>query len=393
MKNNMLRTLKDLNIRNKRVLVRCDFNVPLNKKKEIEDDFRIKQAIPTIEYLIKNKAKVILMSHLGDPDGRVLESLRLGPIQDKLTEYLNLPVKKTLDCIGEEVERQTEKIKEGEIMLLENLRFYKGEKTNNPNFAKALSELGDVYINDAFGACHRAHASIVGVPKYLSSGAGLLLEKEVKILSSVLEKPWRPLVAIIGGVKIESKIKVIKYFLKNADHLLIGGQVANTILIVKGICVGRSWPEEEAVKEIKKIILTSTKLHLPIDAVASPDETGQFYVRESAPAKVRKDEKLLDIGPETIKIFSNIIKDAKMIFWSGPLGLFEEPLFEKGTKEIAEKIARNHQAFTIAGGGDTVFALSKFGLREKFDHVSTGGGAMLEFLSGEKLPGLMVLEK
>lgn len=389
----MIKTLKDLNIKNKTALVRCDFDVPLDDKGKIEDDFRIKQTIPTIEYLIKNKAKIILIAHMGRPGGKIVESLRLTPVQDKLTNYLGFPIKKSLDCVGEKVAVQADRLKEGEVLLLENLRFHKGERENDPKFTKEIAELGDVYINNAFGNSHRAHASIVGLPKYLPSGAGLLLEKEVKILSRVLEKPWRPLVAVIGGVKIESKIKVIKQFLEKADHLLIGGKIANAILIAKGICVGRPWPPEEAVKEIKKFKLTSTKLHLPIDAVASPDETGQFYVRESAPAKVRKDEKLLDIGPETIKMFSTIIKDAKMIVWSGPLGYFEEPLFEKGTKEIAEKIARNHRAFKVAGGGDTIFALTKFGLRNKFDHVSTGGGAMLSFLSGEKLPGLKALEK
>jgi len=388
----MFKTLKNIDVKNKRVLVRCDFNVPLSKKGDVGDDFRIKQAVPTIEYLIKNKAKVILMSHLDEPRGKVVETLRLTPVQEKLTECLGFPVTKASDCIGEEIEKQTERMKEGEVLLLENLRFHKEEKENDRNFSKKLAKLADIYINDAFGVSHRAHASIVGVPKYLPSGAGLLLEKEVKILSRVLEKPWRPLVAIIGGVKISSKTKVIKQFLEKADHLLIGGKIANAILIIKGICVGRPWPSEEAVKEITKFDLTSIKLHLPIDAIASPDETGEFYVRETGPGKVRKDEKLLDIGPETIKIFSKIIEDAKMIIWSGPLGRFEEPLFEKGTKVIAEKIAKNRQAFKIGGGGETISALSKFGLREKFDHISTGGGAMLEFLSGEELPGLKALD-
>ena len=388
-----MKTLKDLNVKNKRVLVRCDFNVPLNEKGKIKDDFRIKQVIPTIEYLVKKGAKVILMSHLGRPEGKVVESLRLTPVQKKLAEYLDAPVAKAADCIGKKIEKQTIEMKEGEILLLENLRFHKEEEKNYGNFAKEISNLADVYVNDAFGVSHRAQASIVGVSKYLPSVAGLLFEKEVKILSRVLKNPWRPLIAIIGGVKIESKIKVIKQFLEKADHLLIGGKIANAILTVKGIYVGKPWPSKEAIKEIEKFKLTSTKLHLPVDAIASPDETGQFYTRELAPARVRKDEKLLDIGPETIKMFSKIIKDAKMIVWSGPLGLFEEPLFEKGTKAIAEEIAKNHRAFKIVGGGETVSALSKFGLREKFDHISTGGGAMLSFLSGEEFPGLKVLEK
>jgi len=360
-----MKTIKDLDIKNKRVLVRCDFNVPLDERGRIEDDFRIKQALPTLQYLIKNKAKLILMSHLAG--GKSLDV-----VWQRLKEYL--------------------KTKAEGITFLENLRINKGEEENNDNFAKELAKLADVYVNDAFSVCHRNHASIVGVPKFLLSGAGLLLEKEVKILSRVLENPWRPLVVVIGGVKIESKIKAIKNLLDKADHLLIGGKIAELILIVKGICVGRPWPEEKAVKEIEKLDLASTKLHLPIDSLISPDETGKVYIRESGPAKVRKDEKLLDIGPETIQMFSKIIKDAKMIVWAGPLGYFEVPKFEKGTKEIGEKIARNHRAFKIAGGGDTIFALSKFGLRDKFDHISTGGGAMLEFLSGKILPGLEALK-
>lgn len=381
-----LRTIKELDINNKRVLVRCDFNVPLNKKGEIEDDFRIKETLPTIDYLIKNKAKIILMSHLGDLP------LRLDPIQERLKQYLGINIKKASDCLGRKVENYVSKMKEGDVLLLENLRFHKEEKENDEKFARELSKLGDIYLNDAFGVSHRAHASIAGPPKYLPAGAGLLLEKEIKILSRVLEDPWRPLIVIIGGVKIESKIKVIKQFLEKADHLLIGGKIANAILIVKGICVGKPWPSDEAIEEVEKFNLTSTKLHLPVDAILSPDKTGQVYIRESAPGKVRNDELLLDIGPETIKMFSKIIKTAKMIVWSGPMGHFEQPLFEKGTQQIAEQIARNHRAFKVAGGGDTLFALSKFGLRDKFDHVSTGGGAMLSFLGNEELPGLKALE-
>ncbi len=387
----MFKTLKELDIKNKRVLVRCDFNTPLNEKGDILDDFKIKQTIPTIKYLIKNKAKVILISHLGEPEK--VKSFSLKPIALRLGELLETGVKFLDDCIGKDIEKQTLEMKTGRILLLENLRFHKEEKENDQNFAKQLSKIADVYVNDAFSSSHRAHASIVGIPKYLPSGAGLLFEKEVRILSRVLENSWRPLVTIIGGAKISTKSKFIERFLKKADHLLIGGRIANTILLIKGICIGRPWPSEEIVKEISGFNLTSTKLHLPIDAIVSPDETGKVYVRESAPGKVRKDELLLDIGTETIRMFSKIIEDAKMIIWSGPLGFFENPLFEKGTKDIAEKIVKNHQAFKIAGGGDTIFALAKFGLRDKFDHISTGGGAMLNFLSGEKFPGIEALEK
>lgn len=312
----MMKTLKDFNVKNKRVLVRCDFNIPLDEKENIADDFRIKQTIPTIEYLLKNEAKVILMSHLAN-------NKSLFVIEERLEKYL-----------GSE-----------EFTLLENLRFNKGEKENDDNFAKELAQLGDIYINDAFGVCHRKHASVVGVPKYLPSGAGFLLEKEIEVLSKVLKKPERPLVAIIGGNKIESKAKVIEQFLEKADYVLIGGRIA------------------EQIKD------KSNKLYIPVDS-----KNG------------------FDIGPKTIKIFSEIIKKARTILWAGPLGKFEDSVYEQGTKKVAKLIVKNNQAFKIAGGGDTIFALTKFGLRDKFDHISTGGGAMLQFLSGEELPGLKALD-
>ena len=395
----MIRNLRHFNVKNKRVLVRADFNVPLDKKGNILDDFRIKQTLPTIEYLLKKGAKLILMSHLGKPEGKVVESLKLTPVQEKLKEYLGLPIAKTDDCVGKKTEDRVLGMEPGEILLLENLRFYKEEEesANAENFAKKLAKLGQIYINDAFGACHRPHASIVGVPKYLPSGTGLLLEKEIKILSQVLKRPWRPLVAIIGGAKISSKIKVIEKFLERADHLLLAGKIANAVLSTKGILLGKPISEPEVVKKVEKIDLTCSKLHLPVDVLVSLAdlETGlkEGYFRQAGPGQVRKDEAAYDIGPETVRIFSKIIKTAKMIFWSGPSGMFEEQKFEKGTKEIAQSIARNHLAFKIAGGGDTALALNKFGLIDKFDHISTGGGAMLSFLGGEELPGLKALEK
>jgi len=389
----MIRGLKKFKLERKRVLVRCDFNVPLGEKGNIEDDYRIKQALPTIEYLLKAGNKIILMSHLGDPEGRVLESLRLDPVQKKLEELLERKVLKTGDCTGKEVEKRVSKMKNGEVLLLENLRFHDGEKKNDAQFAKDLAKLGDFYVNNAFGVCHRSHASVVSLPQYLPSAAGFLLEKEVKVLSRILKNPWRPLVVVIGGAKISSKIRVINKFLDIADHVLVGGKIANDILIAKSICVGRPWPEDEVIKEVEKFQLTSTKLHLPIDVLASPDDSGTVYVRTAAPGKVRNDELLLDIGPETVEIFSMVLKEAKMILWSGPMGLFENPLFAKGTEEVARAIAKNHKAYKIVGGGDTLFAVSKFGLTNKFDHISTGGGAMLGFLSGEDFPGLKPLEE
>ena len=388
----MFKTLKDFDFKNKRVLVRCDFNVPLDEKGKILNDFRIEKSIATIEYLVQKVAKVILISHLGRPEGKVVESLRLTPVQEKLMEYLDLSVTRAPDCIGKDVEKYVSQMSVGEILLLDNLRFHKEEEANDDNFSRKLAGLGDFYVNDAFSACHRAHASVVGITRYLTSLAGLLLEKEVKVLSRVLENPWRPLVVIIGGAKIADKIGVIEQFLQGADHLLLGGKIANTILQAKGIIVGKALPEPEVLKKIEKIEMTNPKLHLPVDGVISlEDARDKDYLRVGGIGQVRKEESVFDIGPETIKVFSEVIKSAKMILWSGPLGMFEEKRFEKGTKEVAQSIAKNLAAFKVAGGGDINLAISKFGLIDKFDHVSTGGGAMLEFLSGKKLPGLEAL--
>ena len=407
--NRRMKTLKNLNLKGKKVLVRCDFNVPLDKEGQISDDSRIKETLPTIEYLIKKGAKVILMSHLGRPEGKVVNELRLDPVAKRLSELLNRPVKKLDDCVGRKVKKEVERIQTGEIVLLENIQFNPGENKNDANFAKTLASYADIFIMEAFGQSHRNYASISGIQKYLPSGAGFLLEKEIKILSKVLKSPWHPLVVIIGGVKIESKIGVIEQFLKKADHLLLGGEIANTILIGKGVSLGRPLLEvnepkgsfspfavarvdKAIIKKVEKIDLTDPRVHLPVDGVISLENMAEGYFKIGAIGNVKKEEKVYDIGPETIKIFSEIIKQAKMILWSGPLGLFEEKKFENGTKETAQNIVRNHSAFKVAGGGDTISALNKFGLLDKFDHVSTGGGAMLEFLSGQKLPGIEALK-
>jgi len=345
-----MRTLKSFKIKDKRVLVRCDFNVLLDNEGNILDDFRIKQTLPTIEYLIEKGAKVILMSHLGRPEGKVVESLRLTPIQNRLMEYLdyNPPatyISKAPDCVGEEIEKWSREMQPGEILLLENLRFYKEEEGNNEGFARKLAKLGDIYINDAFSVCHRNHASIVGIPKYLPSGAGFLLEKEVKVLSQIIKNPKRPLVVIIGGSKVEDKAKVAERFSEIANFLLLGNLIA-----------------EERIKEKK-----SKKIFFPTDS-----------------------KKNLDIGEKTIKIFKEKIFKARTIFWAGPLGKIEEKKYQKGTREIAKAII-DSGAFSVIGGGDTVEFVNKIGLIEKFSHVSVGGGAMLAFLVGEKLPGLEAL--
>jgi len=346
-----MKSIRDFNIDNKRVLVRCDFNVPLSDKGEILDDFRIKQTIPTIDYLIRKGAKVILMSHLGRPDGKVVENLRLTPVQTRLMEYLDVSVTKAPDCVGPEIEKWIREMQPGEVLLLENLRFHKEEKENNEGFARELAKLGDTYINDAFGACHRAHTSIMGIPKHLPSGIGLLLEKEIKALSGLIENPKKPLVAIIGGAKAEKKAKLIDKISKTAEFILIGGILQ---------------------KEIKE---KNIKLKYPKKIVEPIDEVGGG----------------LDIGPKTIELFREKISHAKSIFWNGPLGKIEEEKFAQGTKKVI-KIIIESGVFSVVGGGETVYLFQKLGLTEKFNHVSTGGGAMLAFLSGEKLPGLEVLK-
>ena len=391
-----MKKISDFELKGKRVLVRCDFNVPLDEKGNILDDLRIKETIPTIEYLIKRKAKIILMSHLGDPGGKAQDRLRLTKIRERLIEYLNLHIALAKDCIGSGIEKYEKGMAEGEILLLENLRFHKGEEADDDSFAKSLAKLGDIFLNEAFSVAHRRHASVVGITKYLPFAIGPLFEKEIKILSQVLENPARPLVVVIGGAKIESKTKVIEKFLKIADQVILGGEIVNTILGVKGILVGRPLPKKEILETVARIDLTNPKLHLPIDGVITLADfkkgLEEGYLREGALGKVRQDEGVFDIGPQTIDIFSKIIKDAKTIFWSGPPGMFEVKEFEKGTREISEAITRNHLAFRVAGGGDTISALNKFGIINRFAHISLGGGAMLSFLSGDKLPGLEALK-
>lgn len=386
-----MKSIRNINVLNKRILLRVDLNVSLDQQGQVLDDFRIRASLPTIEYLITEQAKVILMSHLGKPEGKVVEKLKLTPIQDRLMEYLDLSVVKAPDCVGQEIEDWTYEMQPTEILLLENLRFHKEEETNDENFAKNLAKLGDIYVNDAFGVCHRAHASVKAITQYLPSFAGLLLEKEIKILKKVLERPKRPLMVIIGGVKISTKIKLIQKFLKIADQILLGGALANTVLNAQGIATGKSLIEPMMIPEIKKLQITNTKLHLPVDAKVSTGTIGQKLSRITAIGKTGKNELILDIGPETEELFSQIIKKAKTIIWNGPMGFFEKELFAHGTEAIAKSIIESN-AYSIVGGGETVAYIEKLGLVDKFSHVSTGGGAMLEFLTGEKLPGLKALE-
>jgi len=377
----------------KRVLLRDDFNITMDERGQALDDFRIKASLPTIEYLLKKRARIVLLAHFDRPEGKVVESLRLDPIAKILSGYLNLAVKKASDCAGPEAERMVGQMNDGDILLLENLRFYPGEETNDAEFAKNLAKLGDIYINDAFGASHRIHASIVKITEYLPSFAGFLLEKEVSVLTRAKDNPEHPLAVVIGGAKISTKIKLIQEFLNKADYIILGGALANTMLHAQGLAIGKSMVEPEAMEEVKKLQITDTKLHLPVDVIVSLNKTGTAGTRVCAVGKVGQEELILDIGPETERIFNSVIQSSKMVIWNGPMGLFEVEAFAGGTRALAESIAACPHCFSIAGGGETTCFLEKFGLLDKFSHVSTGGGAMMEFLAGEKLPGIEALEE
>ncbi len=395
-----MRSVKKINVKNKKVLVRCDFNVTLNDRNEVIDDFRIRQALPTIRYLIKKKAKVILISHFKEPSivkkigekGSVGFDGSLFPITSKLAELLKKKIHFVDDCIGEKAKKKIEKMKEGDVILLENVRIYKEEKEASFEFAKELSLLGDVFINESFSVSHRNHASVAMVPQFLKSGMGFLFEKEYNTLQKVMNNPRRPLVAIVGGAKIETKISALQYFLENANHLLLGGKIANMVLIVRKIATNLEDPGENIINIVKNINYTSSKLHLPVDVVVSKDATGNLGVREMGPGKVSKGEDIFDIGEETISLFGDIVATAKTIIWSGPLGLSEVKSFENGTKKVAELVAENKNATKIIGGGDTLKAFKQFGVVDKIDFASSGGGAMLQFLRGGDMPGVEALK-
>jgi phosphoglycerate kinase len=376
-----------------KVLVRCDLNVPIRNGKVL-DDFRIKKLIPTIDYLRNQGAKIILITHLGEPKGRDL-SFSVRPVAKRLWELVQGRLKFVNDTIGKKVEKEIDEMKEGDIVVLENLRFYKEEKQNDDNFSRSLARLGDIFVQDAFGACHRNHSSIVGITKYIDSFPGLLLEEEIRVLSDALVSPDRPLVSIVGGFKVSSKIKVIKSLLDKSDYLLLGGRVANSLLISKGLYVKDllSSEEEELMEVAKEINLTDPKLQLPIDGVMGLTNFDEDYSRIGGIGSIRKEEDVYDIGPETIEKYKNILSTAKTIIWNGPLGYFEKEKFSKGTKEIAKMIGQiNREVFSIVGGGETVEAIQKLGIENQFDHISTGGGAMLDFIAGKELPGIKALE-
>ncbi|MDD5593886.1 MAG: phosphoglycerate kinase [Candidatus Margulisbacteria bacterium] len=386
------------NLKNVRVLVRVDFNVPLDDKQKITDDTRIRAAVPTIKYLADQGAKVILVSHLGRPKAGPDDKLRLAPVAVRLKELLGKPVAYVKDCIGPEVEAAVAKLNNGDVLLLENVRFYKEEEKNDPAFAKKLAALADVYVNDAFGTAHRAHASTEGVTKYLKGYAGFLMEKEIKFLGQLLENPARPFVAILGGAKISGKIDVIENLLSKVNTLIIGGGMAYTFFKARGVEVGKSLVEADKIelaKEIlKKAIDRGVPLMLPIDHIVADKFDANAEAKTVTRAGIPAEWQGMDIGPETITKFGHAIKKAKTIFWNGPMGVFEFDKFSKGTTAIAKMVAEatGRGAVSVIGGGDSVAAVEKAGLADKMTHISTGGGASLEFVEGKVLPGIACLQ-
>ncbi len=386
------KTVRDIDVKGQRVLVRVDFNVPLDKKTgTVTDDTRIRAALPTIQYLIDQGAKVILCSHLGRPDGQVKENLRLTPVAARLSELLGKPVAKTDDCIGPEVEQAVEALKPGDVLLLENLRFHAEEEANDPAFAQALAGLADVYVNDAFGTAHRAHASTEGVTRHLPAVAGFLMEKEIDYLSRATENPEHPYVAIIGGAKISGKIEVLENLLGKVDALLIGGGMANTFLKAQGHEVGQSLVEDDRLALAQDLLARAgNKLHLPVDAVVATGLEAGAEHKVVGVGQVPADWKIVDIGPQTVQAFGQVIRTARTVVWNGPLGVFEVPAFAEGTTAVARLLA-DSGAVTIIGGGDSAAAVAQTGLEDRMSHISTGGGASLEFLEGKTLPGVAAL--
>lgn len=388
-------SIRDIDLKDKIVFCRVDFNVPLSGG-QITDDTRIRAAVPTIQYLIDHGAKVILASHLGRPKGEVKDELRLDPVANRLSELLGRPVTKTNEVIGPEVEAAARALKPGDVLLLENVRFLPGEEKNDPELAKAFAALADVYVNDAFGAAHRAHASTEGIAHHLKPAvSGLLLEKELRVLGEALENPKRPFTAIIGGAKVKDKIGVISNLLNKVDNLIVGGGLAYTFIKAKGLEIGRSLLDEEHIDLAKEFMKTAeekgVKFYTPVDAVVADDFSEQANKKVVPIDAIPADWEALDIGPETVKLYADVIRGSKLVVWNGPMGVFEMDAFANGTKGVAEALADSKDTLSIIGGGDSAAAVEKFGLADRMDHISTGGGASLELMEGKILPGVAVL--
>ncbi|SDH63412.1 phosphoglycerate kinase [Planococcus glaciei] len=386
-------TMKDVDLKGKRVFCRVDFNVPMSEGK-VTDDTRIRAAVPTIEYLVENGAKVILASHLGRPKGTVNEDMRLAAAGAKLSELLHKEVKSLDESIGPKVEQEIASMNDGDIVLLENVRFHPGEEKNDEELAKAFASLADVFVNDAFGAAHRAHASTAGIAKHLPSVSGLLLEKELDVLGKALSDPERPFTAIIGGAKVKDKIGVIDHLLDKVDNLLIGGGLSYTFTKAQGHEIGTSLLEEDKIELaqsfIKKAEEKGVKLYLPVDVVVTKEFSNDTETKVVPISEIPSDWMGLDIGPKTVELYSDVILNSKLIIWNGPMGVFEMSSFENGTKSVAQAMAKT-EAYTVIGGGDSAAAVEQFGVADQMDHISTGGGASLEFMEGKELPGVTAL--
>ncbi|WP_084205596.1 phosphoglycerate kinase [Thermodesulfovibrio yellowstonii] len=387
-------TIEDLPIKSKRVFIRADFNVPLDANLVITDDRRIRSTLPTINYAIDEGAKIILASHLGRPKGKVDPKFSLSPVARRLQRLLNKEVIFAPDCIGPQVEQLVSKMKEGDVILLENLRFHMEEEKNDEKFAKALASLADFYVNDAFGASHRAHASIVGIPKFIPSAAGFLLKKEIEYLKGAVESPIRPFVVILGGAKVGGKIGVLENLADKADKVIVGGGMAFTFIKAMGYEVGNSLVESDmidfAIKIMEKLRANRVKFYLPVDVVIAQSIDTGVETKIVPVQEIPQGWRGLDIGPASVKLFTEALHDAKTILWNGPMGVFEIDAFSRGTFAIAHAVADSY-AFTIVGGGDTDYAVHKAGVSDSISFISTGGGAALQLLEGKELPGLAVL--
>ena len=387
-------SLKNAPLKGQKVIIRVDFNVPLDDNGKITDDNRIQASLPTIRYALEKGAAVILMSHLGRPDGKVVEGFCLKPVAEHLSQLLKLKVKTTSDCIGPAVEKEAKALKPGEVLLLENLRFHPEEEKNDPSFARQLASLADLYVNDAFGTSHRAHASTEGIVRYLPSYFGFLLEKEMEYLGGLLQNPKKPFVAILGGAKVSDKIGIVENLISRVDKILIGGGMAFTFLKAKGVQIGKSKCENDKVEKALLILkLAESKkveILLPVDhvAVEKIDENAKTQITSPG---VPESKMGVDIGPKTIELFSRALDNARTIVWNGPMGIFEMKPFSKGSRAIAEKLATLKNATVVIGGGDSAACVTQMGLADKMSHISTGGGASLEFLEGKTLPGIAAL--
>jgi phosphoglycerate kinase len=390
------KTVRDVDVAGRRVFLRADLNVPLDDGK-ITDDTRIRASLPTIVNLLERGASVVLASHLGRPKGKVNDALRLKPVADRLSQLLGRPVRMTGDAIGPGVQVAVEKLRGGDMLMLENLRFHAEEEANDPDFARALANGLDLYVNDAFGAAHRAHASTEGITHHLPAVAGLLMEREVDALSRLLQKPAKPFHAVIGGAKVSGKLEVLEALLSRCQAILVGGGMANTFLAAKGHEIGKSLVEEDRLKDAERILAEArrkrVRFMLPTDAVVAPQIHHRSRTEVVSIDAVPSDQMIVDIGPQTIAAYTEHLAKAKTVFWNGPMGVFEMPQMAEGTKAIARFLAKRARArvVVVVGGGDSVAAVEQLDLADRMTHVSTGGGASLEFLEGKTLPGVAAL--